>query len=64
MTKTYWNDHRPLPKPTKWECCDCRNKLEIIFIETYPHAPQTINYCPICEAKGYGVDPSWRQCNA
>jgi len=58
---TYWNDERPMPDEEMWECCDCRNVIKIRFIEVYPHNPRYICYCPICGAKSFDKDSSFRK---
>jgi LSD1 subclass zinc finger protein len=58
--KNYWNDPRPFPKPVKMVCCDCRNILEIKWLERYPHGPEDIKCCPICGASALEDPPTFR----
>jgi len=58
--KHYFNDNRPLPTLKRFECCGCRNIIEIHIVSRYPHGPDEIICCPVCRQSAIEDDPGFR----
>jgi hypothetical protein len=61
MNKYYWDDKRKNAVQYTLRCCCCRCEIEMT-IKHYPHGPNQITACPVCNAKGNNLQIEVRRC--